>query len=142
LGHISYAAQIAALVAAGDVATLEAIGASAQAIANATRVAARIAAAAAQAAVVAKVASCRQKYKAYKDAQNAYRNGTPYGKAKCCADATSARDLLQKEVDGREDYINSGCDKAIPTNADHPGELAAKKQALEKANDKVKELCK
>jgi RHS repeat-associated protein len=84
---------------------------------------------------------CQDKYKKYKDAQNQQRNN-PYGKAKCCADAIAARDALQNEVERRRDYINSGCDKVIPTRADHPGELAAKERALEKAKEKVNELCK
>ena len=88
-------------------------------------------------------ASCREKYKNYKAAQNDYRNNTPYGKAKCCDEARRARDLLQKEVDGRRDYLENRCDEIIPPGEiDHPGELAAKERALERVNKRVEDLCK
>jgi RHS repeat-associated protein len=85
---------------------------------------------------------CNEKYAKYKAASNKQRDN-PIDGVKCCEDAKKIRDLLQEEVDGRKDYIESGCDIIIPNeNVNHPNELASKQKALDRAKRKVEELCK
>ena len=140
-GLISLPASLPGLVAGGATAAeLAGMGFSSAAI-LAAQEAYRIAKAKAD-ALAEKVRNCEEKYKKYKEAQDEYGKGTPYGKVKCCADAKRARDLLKKEVEGRQEHQDAKCDDVIPTEADHPGQLAAKKRALEKAERKVSQLCK
>ncbi len=67
-------------------------------------------------------ADCDMLHDKYKAAQDSF-NRNPCSKAKTCDEIKDAIKRLQNEIDGRQAYLDAGCDIVSPTERDHPGHI-------------------